>query len=238
MPLPLIKSQTHKLKLHSTNTEVQFRPFLVKEEKMLVNALESEKDVGKTIQQVLKACIKTKDVDVTKLPTFDIEYLFLNLRAHSVGDKVEVNVLCPDDKETIVPLSINIKDIKVVETEGHSKQIKISDELMMEMKYPAIDQFIQNNFETENVNLLEQSFQLIASCVDKIYNEEEVWSAADVSKEEVIEFLEQMDTTSFKDVEEFFATMPKLQYKTKVTNPNTGVESDVVIEGLNSFFGE
>lgn len=238
MPLPLIKSQTHKLKLHSTNTEVQFRPFLVKEEKMLVNALESEKDVGKTIQQVLKACIKTKDVDVTKLPTFDIEYLFLNLRAHSVGDKVEVNVLCPDDKETIVPLSINIKDIKVVETEGHSKQIKISDELMMEMKYPAIDQFIQNNFETENVNLLEQSFQLIASCVDKIYNEEEVWSAADVSKEEVIEFLEQMDTTSFKDVEEFFTTMPKLQYKTKVTNPNTGVESDVVIEGLNSFFGE
>ena len=205
---------------------------------MLVNALESEKDVGKTIQQVLKACIKTKDVDVTKLPTFDIEYLFLNLRAHSVGDKVEVNVLCPDDKETIVPLSINIKDIKVVETEGHSKQIKISDELMMEMKYPAIDQFIQNNFETENVNLLEQSFQLIASCVDKIYNEEEVWSAADVSKEEVIEFLEQMDTTSFKDVEEFFTTMPKLQYKTKVTNPNTGVESDVVIEGLNSFFGE
>ena len=238
MPLPLIKSQTHKLKLHSTNTEVQFRPFLVKEEKMLVNALESEKDVGKTIQQVLKACIKTKDVDVTKLPTFDIEYLFLNLRAHSVGDKVEVNVLCPDDKETIVPLSINIKDIKVVETEGHSKQIRISDELMMEMKYPAIDQFIQNNFETENVNLLEQSFQLIASCVDKIYNEEEVWSAADVSKEEVIEFLEQMDTTSFKDVEEFFTTMPKLQYKTKVTNPNTGVESDVVIEGLNSFFGE
>ena len=238
MPLPLIKSQTHKLKLHSTNTEVQFRPFLVKEEKMLVNALESEKDVGKTIQQVLKACIKTKDVDVTKLPTFDIEYLFLNLRAHSVGDKVEVNVLCPDDKETIVPLSINIKDIKVVETEGHSKQIKISDGLMMEMKYPAIDQFIQNNFETENVNLLEQSFQLIASCVDKIYNEEEVWSAADVSKEEVIEFLEQMDTTSFKDVEEFFTTMPKLQYKTKVTNPNTGVESDVVIEGLNSFFGE
>jgi len=238
MPLPLIKSQTHKLKLHSTNTEVQFRPFLVKEEKMLVNALESEKDVGKTIQQVLKACIQTKGVDVTKLPTFDIEYLFLNLRAHSVGDKVEVNVLCPDDKETIVPLSINIKDIKVVETEGHSKQIKISDELMMEMKYPAIDQFIQNNFETENVNLLEQSFQLIASCVDKIYNEEEVWSAADVSKEEVIEFLEQMDTTSFKDVEEFFTTMPKLQYKTKVTNPNTGVESDVVIEGLNSFFGE
>jgi len=238
MPLPLIKSQTHKLKLHSTNTEVQFRPFLVKEEKMLVNALESEKDVGKTIQQVLKACIKTKDVDVTKLPTFDIEYLFLNLRAHSVGDKVEVNVLCPDDKETIVPLSINIKDIKVVETEGHSKQIKISDELMMEMKYPAIDQFIQNNFETENVNLLEQSFQVVASCVDKIYNEEEVWAAADVSKEEILEFLEQMDTTSFKDVEEFFATMPKLQYKTKITNPNTGVESDVVIEGLNSFFGE
>lgn len=238
MPLPKIATPTYELELPSTGQAIQYRPFLVKEEKLLVLALESEntKEITTAIKNVIKSCIQTKGIKVEALPTFDIEYLFLNIRGKSVGEEIEVNVMCPDDGETYVPVKINIDDIQVQKKEEHSNKIKLDDRLMMEMKYPSLDEFIKSNFDFSAENSMDQSFDLVASCVDKIYNEEEVWVAADCTKKEVHEFLEQMNSAQFKEIEKFFETMPKLSHEIKVTNPNTKVESTVVLEGLSSFF--
>jgi hypothetical protein len=162
--------------------------------------------------------------------------LFLNIRGKSVGEQVDVNIICPDDNETNVSVSIDLDDIKVQKNEEHTNKIKVDPKIMMEMKYPSLEQFIKNNFDFNNENQMEQSFDLIASCIDKIYTEDEVWSAADVTKKEVIEFLESMNSSQFKDIEKFFETMPKLSHKIQITNPKTKVESEVVLEGLASFF--
>jgi hypothetical protein len=238
MPLPKIATPTYELELPSTGQAIQYRPFLVKEEKLLVLALESEntKEITTAIKNVIKSCIQTKGIKVEALPTFDIEYLFLNIRGKSVGEEIEVNVMCPDDGETYVPVKINIDDIQVQKKEEHSNKIKLDDHLMMEMKYPSLDEFIKSNFDFSAENSMDQSFDLVASCVDKIYNEEEVWAAADCTKKEVHEFLEQMNSAQFKEIEKFFESMPKLSHEIKVTNPNTKVESTVVLEGLSSFF--
>ena len=218
---------------------IRYRPFLVKEEKVLVIALESEdtKQITTAIKAVLKSCVLTKGIKVETLPTFDIEYLFLNIRGKSVGESIDVNIICPDDEKTSVKVVIDLDDIKVNKTEGHSNQIKLDENLMMELKYPSLDEFIKNNFDFNDQNAMEQSFKLIASCIDKIYNEEEVWVAADCTKKEITEFLESMNSSQFKKIEEFFTSMPKLSHTIKVTNPNTKVESEVVLEGLASFFG-
>ena len=238
MPLPKIATPTYELELPSTGKTVTYRPFLVKEEKLLVLALESEdtKQITTAIKAVLKSCVQTKGIKVEQLPTFDIEFLFLNIRGKSVGETLEVNVICPDDEETQVKVDINLDDIQIEKSEDHNNQIKLDDELMMEMKYPSLDEFIKNNFDFKNENVMDQSFQLIASCIDKIYNEEEVWATADCTKKEVNEFLEQMNSTQFKEIEIFFETMPKLSHTISVTNPKTKVKSDVVLEGLASFF--
>jgi len=237
MPLPKIATPTYELELPSTKKTIKYRPFLVKEEKLLVLALETEdqKEITNAVKSVIKNCIQTRGVKVETLPTFDIEYLFLNIRGKSVGEEVEVNIIAPDDGVTQIPVTIDIDDIKVTENPEHNKQIKLNDELMMEMRYPSLDQFIKNNFDINDSNF-DQSFELIASCVDKIFNEEEVWSTDDVSKKEVLEFLEQMNSIQFKEIEKFFETMPKLSHTLKVTNPKTKVESEVVLEGLSSFF--
>ena len=238
MPLPKIATPTYELVLPSTDETIQFRPFLVKEEKLLVLALESEdnKQITTAIKSVLKNCVLTKGIKVEQLPTFDIEFLFLNIRGKSVGEELEVNIVCPDDEKTQVTVDINLDDIQVQKNEEHNKQIKLDDNLMMEMKYPSLDQFIKNNFDFNEKNQMDQSFQLIASCIDKIYNDEEVWATADCTKKEVNEFLEQMNSGQFKQIETFFETMPKLSHTIQVTNPKTKVESDVVLEGLASFF--
>ena len=238
MPLPKISTPTYELELPSTNETIKFRPFLVKEEKLLVLALETEdtKQITNAIKTVIKNCIETKGIKVEALPTFDIEYLFLNIRGKSVGEDVEVNIICPDDGETTVPVKINLDDIGVQKNENHSTKVKIDDEIMMEMKYPSLEQFIKNNFDFNDKNAIEQSFDLISSCIDKIYTQEEVWSASDVSKKEITEFLDQMNSSQFKEIEKFFETMPKLSHTIKVKNPNTKVESEVVLEGLSSFF--
>ena len=238
MPLPKIATPTYELELPSTGESIQFRPFLVKEEKVLVLALESEdtKQITTAIEAVIKSCVQTKGIKVEALPTFDIEFLFLNIRGKSVGEKIEVNIICPDDETTEVPVSIDLDEIRVQKNDEHTRQIKIDDTLMMEMKYPSLDQFIKNNFDFENKNAMDQSFDLIASCVDKIYSEDDVWAADDCSKKELKDFLEQMNSSQFKSIETFFETMPKLSHKIKVTNPNTKVESEVVLEGLASFF--
>ncbi len=237
MPLPKIATPTYELVLPSTKKTIKYRPFLVKEEKLLVLALETEdqKEITTAVKSVIKNCISTRGVKVESLPTFDIEYLFLNIRGKSVGEEVDVNIIAPDDGITEIPVKIAIDDIEVTENPEHNPQIKLNDDLMMEMKYPSLDQFIKNNFDVNDSNF-EQSFELIASCVSKIYNEDEVWSTDDVSKKEVVDFLEQMNSIQFKEIEKFFETMPKLSHKLMVTNPNTKVESEVVLEGLSSFF--
>jgi len=239
MPLPKIATPTYELELPSTGETIQFRPFLVKEEKLLVIAMESEdnKQITNALKSVIKNCIHTKGIKVETLPTFDIEYLFLNIRGKSVGEEVEVNIICPDDGETEVLTKISLEDIKVQKSDDHTNKIKISDDLMMEMKYPSLDQFIQNNFDPGNKNVMEQSFEMISSCIDKIYSEDDVWAAGDCTKKEISDFLDSMNSSQFKSVERFFETMPKLSHTLKVFNPVTKVESEVTLEGLASFFG-
>jgi len=239
MPLPKIVTPTYELELPSTKETIKYRPFLVKEEKVLVLALESEdtKQITTAIKAVLKSCVQTKGIKVEQLPTFDIEFLFLNIRGKSVGEETELKITAPDDGVTSISVTLSLDDIRVQETEGHSKQIKLDDNLMMEMKYPSLEQFIKSNFDFNDENNMQKSFELIGSCVDKIYSDEEVWSASDCTKKEIIDFLEQMNSLQFKKIESFFETMPKLSHTIKVRNPVTKVESDVTLEGLSSFFG-
>ena len=239
MPLPKIATPTYSLELPSTGKEINYRPFLVKEEKLLVLALESEdnKQITTAIKTVIKSCVSTKGIKVETLPTFDIEFLFLNIRGKSVGEELEVNIICPDDGETSVPVFIDLDSIQVQKDDDHTNQIKLDDDLMMEMKYPSLEQFIKNNFDFEEGNQMDQSFELIATCIDKIYNEDEVWATADCTKKEVKEFLESMNSSQFKEIEKFFESMPKLKHTIEITNPKTKVKSEVVLEGLASFFG-
>ena len=238
MPLPKIATPSYELELPSTGKTITYRPFLVKEEKLLVIALETEdtKQITNAIKAVIKACVLTKGIKVETLPTFDIEYLFLNIRGKSVGEDLDVNIICPDDETTEVGVKIYLDDIEVQRDENHTNQIKLDDNLMMEMKYPSLDQFIKSNFDFTDKNQMDQSFQLIASCIDKVYREDEAWATADCTKKEVNEFLESMNSVQFKEIEAFFTTMPKLSHTIKVKNPNTKVESEVVLEGLASFF--
>jgi hypothetical protein len=240
MALPVINTPEYFLELPSTGQKVKFRPFVVREEKVLLLALESEdiSEMSNAVKNVLSACVKGDNLDIETLPTFDIEYLFLNIRGKAVGEEIELSLLCPDDGETYVPTKIFIDEIKVTKNPEHSKQIKINDSLMMEMKYPSLEQFIKTNFDFQNKkNQLEQSIDLIASCVDKIYNQEEVWTSSDVTQQEIVDFLEGFNSQQFQKIENFFETMPKLEHKVKVVNPETKVESEVTLSGLSDFFG-
>ena len=241
MPLPKISTPIHELVLPSSGKKIKYRPFLVREEKILILALESEntKQITDAIKSILRSCITTRGIKIDSLPTFDIEYLFLNIRGKSVGEALDLIVTCPDDGETTVPVKIFIDEIEIQKESDHSTDIKLDDKLVLKMKYPSLEQFIQTNFEfdTSDDGGLDQSFDIIASCIDQIYSEEESWAASDCTKKELKQWLEQLNTNQFKQIEEFFSTMPKLSHTIKVTNPNTKVESDVTLEGLASFFG-
>jgi len=238
MPLPKISTPTYELELPSTGKKIKYRPFLVKEEKILIIAMESEdeKQITNAIKEVISSCIITRGVKIDQLSTFDIEYLFLNIRGKSVGEEVEVMVTCPDDGVTQIPTVINLDEIKVQKGKNHTRDIKLDDELVLRMKYPSLEEFIKNNFSGEEVTV-DNTFDLIASCVEQVYSEEESWSAADCTKKELTQFLEQLSSKQFKEIENFFDTMPKLSHTVTVTNPKTGVESDIVLEGLTAFFG-
>ena len=234
MPLPKIAAPTYELELPSTGETIQYRPFLVKEEKLLVIALESEdtKQITTAIKTVIKNCILTKGIKVETLPTFDIEYLFLNIRGKSVGEELDVNIICPDDGRTEVSVMINLEDIEVQKNDEHEKKIKIDDSIMIEMKYPSLDQFIKNNFDFNKKNAMDQSFELIASCIGTIFTEDEaIGQLLIVVRKKITEFLESMNSSQFKGIEKFFETMPKLSHKVEVRNPKTKVESEVVLEG-------
>ena len=238
MPLPKIAVPTYELEIPSLKKNIKYRPFLVKEEKVLIIAMESEdpKQIAGAVKTVISNCILTKGIKVEQLSTFDIEYLFLNVRGKSVGESVDVLITCPDDGTTQVPVSINLDEIKVNVGEEHSKDIKLDDTLTLRMKYPSMQEFIKTNFNNTQSITVDDTFEMISSCIDQIFSEEESWVAADSTKKELDEFLEQLTTNQFKAIEKFFETMPKLSYVIKVKNPNTEVESEVVLEGLTSFF--
>ena len=239
MPLPKIATPTYELVLPSSSRKIKFRPFLVKEEKILILAMESQdsKQIANAVKDVISHCILTRGIKVEKLSTFDIEYLFLNIRGKSVGEDIEVMITCPDDGKTQVPASINIDSIKVITSDEHEKDIKLDEQYTLRMKYPSLNEFIKTNFAaTDNVNV-DDTFDLIASCIDQVYSEEESWASEECTKKELSDFVESLNSSQFKKVENFFVTMPKLSHTIKVMNPNTKVESDVTIEGLQSFFG-
>ncbi len=239
MPLPKISTPTYEMVLPSSNKKIKYRPFLVKEEKVLILAMERQDTatVANAVKDVLKNCILSRGIKVEKLSTFDIEYLFLNIRGKSVGETIEVMVTCPDDGKTQVPTSINIDEIKVIIEDGHQKDIKLDDTYSLRMRYPSLDEFVKNNFATASDISVDDTFDLIASCVDQVYSEEESWAAADCTKKELSQFVESLNSNQFKEVEKFFETMPKLSHTVKVINPNTKKENEVVLEGLQNFFG-
>ena len=237
MPLPQINAPTYELTIPSSKRKIRYRPFLVKEEKILVIAMESNDigDIARAVKQVLGQCILTKGTKIDKLSTFDIEYLFLNVRCKSVGETVDIKVTCPDDGVTTVPVTVDLDAIQVTFDPEHDKDIILDDKLKMRMKYPSLDEFIKENFQVDNVGF-EQSIEMIASCVDMIYSEDETWTSADFTQKEMVDFLEGLGSKQFKELEKFFTTMPKLTHEIKVKNPKTKKENTIKLEGLAAFF--
>ena len=239
MPLPKVNTPTYELVLPSSGRKIKYRPFLVREEKILIMALESEdvKQITNAVIEILNNCVLTRGTKIERMSTFDIEYLFLNVRSKSVGETIDVNITCPDDNKTSVQMTIDLDTIKIKRDKTHKDTIKIDDNLSMKMRYPSMDQFIESNFDTSTQgDDIKTTLDMIISCIDTIYTEEESWSGADSSKKELQEFIEQLNSKQFKAIENFFTTMPKLSHKVKVKNPNTGVESEVLLEGLAAFF--
>lgn len=233
MALPKLNVPSYNCKLPSTGAPVKYRPFLVKEEKLLFLAMETgeQEDMIDAVKNILISCTSLKDVN--KLATFDIEYLFLKIRASSVGESVDVNITCPDDGETQVKVTIPLDEIKVEKNPNHKKELKLDDNVILTMKYPSMDMFVKMNFTGAG---MDEVFDLAATCADTIADSEQVYLCSDTPKKELIEFFETMNSKQFKMVQDFFETMPKLSHTIKVKNPNTKKESEVVIEGLASFF--
>ena len=237
MPLPKISTPTYELVIPSTGKKIKYRPFLVKEEKILIIAMESEDttQIANAVRDVIKSCVLSRGFKVDELATFDIEYLFLNIRGKSVGEEVEVLITCPDDRTTQVPATISLDEIEVNFEDDHTPDIRLDDKLVLRMRYPSMDEFVKNNFELNDVTV-DDTFNIVSSCIEQIFNEEESWSAKDCTKKELKEFIESLSSKQFKEIESFFVTMPKLSHTITVKNPNTGVESPVVLEGLSAFF--
>lgn len=235
MPLPTIATPTFELTLPSNGKKIKYRPFLVKEEKVLILALESQdtKDITRAIKDTLKKCILTRGIKVDQLPTFDIEYIFLNIRGRSVGETLNLNIICPDDGKTTVPVALGVDEIQVVKNDEHTLDIDIDGKYKIRMKYPTLDQFITNNF-----NFLDEKtdvFKIVSQCVDLVYDDETAYE--DFNEKEMIKFLEQFSSQQFKNIENFFITMPKLSHTLEVINPNTKKKNTILLEGLSAFFG-
>lgn len=236
MPLPKIVVPIYNLTLPSNGKEIKYRPFLVKEEKILLLAVESQdvKQISNAVKQIITNCVETKGIKVEQLPSFDIEYLFLNIRGKSVGEELELRIFCPDDGETEVKIKIDINDIQVVKNPDHVNKIQLDDNIFLEFKYPSLDQFIKNNFNPENINI-DESFELIIDCIDRLHADK-VYEHNDYTRKDWLDFLEHLNTAKFSEVQTFFETMPKLSHTIEVTNPKTKVKSKVVLEGLGDFF--
>lgn len=235
MSLPKIAKVTHELVIPSTGKKIKYRPFLVKEEKVLILAQEggSQSEMTRAIKDVIQACIITRGIKVEELSVFDIEFIFLNIRGKSVGEDVDVLVTCPDDGVTQVPVTIFLDEIKVVKSEDHTDTIILDDVHSVKMKYPSMEDMM--NADMENVSV-QESLELIAACIGQIYTEEESWSGSDSTTQELVEWIEDLEPKQFQMIEGFFTTMPKLSHTITVLNPKTGVKNDIVLEGLGSFF--
>ena len=238
MPLPKLNTPTYELTLPSSNRKVKYRPFLVKEEKILLIAMESEdeKEMQNAVKQILKNCILTRGISVDKLAVFDIEYLFLNIRGKSVGEDIKLNIVCPDDEVTEVEVSVNVEDVKIQKSDKHDPVIQLTDQVAIVMKYPSMEMFVKNNITGENQQKVDTIFDMTIDCISQVVEGEDVLEAKSFSKKEMLEFVETFDTQQFQKIQDFFETMPKLSHTIKVLNPKTNIESDVVIEGLSSFF--
>jgi hypothetical protein len=237
MPLPSLVVPTYELILPSTEKPIKFRPFIVKEEKLLLLALESESNIEITnaIITIISNCVLTKGIKVETLPTFDIEFLFLNIRKKSVGETIDLTVFCPDDGVTEVKIQIDLDEVQVQKDPNHTKNIKIGDKFVLEMKYPSLDQFIKNNFDLEKISS-SQTYDMIIDCVDKLCVEDEVYVFSDYSRDEWVTFFDELTSTEFNKIQSFFETMPKLRHEVEVTNPVTKVTEKIVLEGLTAFF--
>ena len=239
MPLPKITTAEYELKLPSSGKTIKYRPFLVKEEKILILSLESQdnKQITNAVKQVLKECVITKGVKIDQLPSFDIEYLFLNVRGKSVGETIDLLVTCGDDGETEVPVTISIDEITISRSDDHSPDVELSDGYTVKMKYPSLSQFVDSNFgELEGKDVVDKSFDMVASSIDMVYNDEEMFSAAECTKKELKEWVESLTSAQFAKIEKFFETMPKLTHTLEVVNPNTKKKNTVLLEGLSDFF--
>ena len=233
MPLPKLSIPEYELEMPITGKKVAYRPFLVKEEKLLYLAMESQdnKQMVKAVKTIIKNCTDLK-TGVDKLATFEIEYIFLRIRAKAVGEISEFKITAPDDEKTSIPVQIPLEEVEVQVPDGHDKKIKLDDKIGIVMKYPSLDAFIQQNM-SENPTV-DDIFEMAAKCIDQVFDDEEVYDS--FSHKEALEFLENLNSEQFALIQNFFETMPKLSHTIEVYNPKTKVKSEVVLEGLASFF--
>ena len=234
MALPKLASAKYELTLPSTGEKVEYRPFLVKEEKILMLAQQSgaQADILRAVEDIVHACTFEK-VDSKKVPFFDLEYIFLQLRCKSIGETSTISVLCPDDGETRVPVDIKLDEVQCHKELGHDNNIKITGDIGIVMDYPRVDNI---SVIDQNLGEAETAFAMIKSCIRQIYDTENVYDRNDMEDKELDEFIGSMTHDQFTQIQDFFNTMPKVKHSVKVKNPNTGVESEVVLEGLNTFF--
>ena len=238
MPLPKPPVPTYELEIPSTGKTIKYRPFLVKEEKVLLIAMESqdEKMIKDAVIDILKSCILTRTIKIQDLSIFDIEYIFLRIRSKAVGERVEMNLTCKDDQETKVRYELDLETIEVQYPEGHDKKIMLSDTSGIIMKYPGFDQFINTQILQKNPTTSEV-FDIVIDSVHQIFEGEEVWEQSTTPRKEIVEYIDGLTTKQFEKIQQFFLTMPKLSHKFTITNPNTGIDSEYEVEGLVNFFG-
>lgn len=238
MALPKPPVPTYELELPSTGKAIKYRPFLVKEEKLLLIATETgdDKAMRDAIVEILKACILTRGVKVEDLPMFDLEYVFLRIRSKSVGEVVEMVFTAKDDNDTKLPYKLNLEEVEVLKPDGHNKKVMLTDTAGLIMKYPSMEQFITSQI-LQKEQTTEEVFDEIINCVEQIFDGDEVWEAKTTTKKDIKEYLEGLTSKQFEAIQKFFSTMPKVSHTFTLTNPNTGIDSEYTIEGLTNFFG-
>ena len=236
MALPKLTTPTYELEIPSTDEKIKYRPFLVKEEKILMMAMESKKssDIVQAVKDIVSECTFNK-INMSDMPMFDIEYIFLQIRSKSVDEVSKLKLLCPDDGKTYAEIELNLNEVKVQVGDDHTNKIELNDGMGIIMKYPTIDSFRESGIQDINAsNMLE----VIGSCILQIYEKkgEKTYDPKDQTKKELTEFIEQLTTTQFKQVQKFFDTMPKLKHEIMIKNPKTKKESKITLTGLNDFF--
>lgn len=238
MSLPKPPVPTYDLEIPSTGKKIKFRPFLVKEEKLLLIALETkdEEQIKNAVIECLKSCVVTKGIKIEDLAMFDLEYIFLNIRAKAAGEVIEMLFTAKDDGETQLPYNLNLEEVEVIKPEGHNKKIELDDTSGMIMKYPGMNQFIDSQI-IQKEQTTQEVFDVIVDCVEQIYSGDEVYDAKTTPRKDIVDYLDSLTSKQFEAVQKFFETMPKVSHSFTLTNPKTGVDSEYTIEGLSNFFG-